>query len=58
LKNCTDIIKIIVFSRGVDFQPVEFALICDAWLVISHSFSAFFFGVIKYFAVTAKFAIA
>jgi hypothetical protein len=42
MKNRTNIIGIIVFSRGVDFWPVEFALIGDAGLVIPHSFSAFF----------------
>jgi hypothetical protein len=40
------IIGIIIFSNGVDFWPVEFALIGYAQLVISHSFSAFFLQVI------------
>jgi hypothetical protein len=58
LKNRTDIIGIIVLSRGIDLQPVKFTQIGDTRLVVPHSFSAFFLGVIQYFAVTTKFAIA
>ncbi len=53
-----NIIGIIVFSRGIDLRPVKFALIGDTRFVVPHAFSAFFFGVVQYFAVTTKFAIA
>jgi hypothetical protein len=58
LKNYTNIIGIIVFSRGIDFWPVKFALIVHAGFIVSHSFPAFFLRVIQYFAVCTKFAIA
>jgi hypothetical protein len=56
LKNRIDIIGI--FSRGIDLRPVKFALIGNTRFVVPHSFSAFFLGVVQYFAVTTEFAIA
>ena len=58
MKNRTDIIGIIVFSRGIDFWPVKFALIVHAGFIVSYSFPAFFLRVIKDFAVRTEFAIA
>jgi hypothetical protein len=57
LKNCTDIIGIIIFFRGIDFWPVKFPLVVHTGFVVPHSFSAFFLGVVEYFAVGTKFAI-